>query len=909
VAALDPFPQSGEVFLGFELLSELGRGGMGRVFLARQQALSDRLVVLKVGRHLTRECQKLAKLQHPNIVPVYSFHQSGTVQILCMPYRGPLTLAHLVARLRTEDLQTFDGKALTTIIEECRRGREPSVTPDTPLLPRTKTHAVRPADHPSVQARDRAKRMFNGLRGLNYIDAVLTIIRQVTDGLRFAHAERIVHCDLKPANVLISDDGCPQLIDFGIAYDKSNFAAGQLQVGGTRPYMSPEQLTSFVSERLEYDERSDLYGVGVMLYELVTGELPFEPNFVSTPAAIESDCMNRFKPPPRPRSINPKVPRAVEAIIQKCLAPRVADRYQSALELREDLDRQLARQPLKYAPNPSRRELAMKWVTRNRSVMVAAGVAAVIGFTATGFAQQDARREQMMRARIKANAEEVLKWQAVSAAEPFAADLRDAEFYFGLADTEAGYRDRAWESAKRALNHYQAWDEVRWFDRFEYQALPPERLGAYRRQVAGLTLQLANSCAQQAIRSPGAAARAELLRRAFAWNQRAEVTHPAAESCRAVWLQRAFLTRLAGNPAGAEQFALRADALPRGGEDAFLEGRQLMAEGRLVAAQRVLREAVQADPRNFWATFHLAACAHRLGQDWDAAGAYDICVSHSPGFFGTHYNRAQVRFRMGRAAEAEADFDRAIEARPEWADVYFLRALTREAQQRYAEAVADLNRALELGYTPTSVYLVRSRVHTKLKDKPAADRDLAEGLKIEPTDERGWLARAQARLYTDPAAALGDYDKALELNPRSVSALQGRGHLLSRAGKNREAADALTRLIEINPESADAWSGRGVLHARLNDREAALRDATEALRLSERPATKYQVAGIYATTSRTKADDRREAFALLDAALRAGFGFEYLDKDRELDPIRTDPEFKTTVDAARAYRNTVKRAD
>src|SRR5262245_17691209 len=71
VAALDPFPQTGEQFQGFELLSELGRGGMGRVFLVRQQALAHRLVVLKVGRHLSRECQKLAKLQHPNIVPVY----------------------------------------------------------------------------------------------------------------------------------------------------------------------------------------------------------------------------------------------------------------------------------------------------------------------------------------------------------------------------------------------------------------------------------------------------------------------------------------------------------------------------------------------------------------------------------------------------------------------------------------------------------------------------------------------------------------------------------------------------------------------------------------------------------------------------------------------------------------------
>ena len=869
---------------------------MGRVFLARQRALAARLVVLKVGPHLSRECQKLAKLQHPNIVPVYSFHQEGTVQAVCMPYRGPLTLAHLVAKLRTEDLQTFDGKALTTMIEECRRGREPSVSAVTHAPPVGTVPP--PAIHPEVTARDKANQMFAGLRGLNYIDAILTIIRQVADGLRFAHGERIVHCDLKPANVLISDDGCPQLIDFGIAYDKANLAVEQFRVGGTRPYMSPEQLTSVASEHLEYDERSDLYGVGVILYELVTGELPFEPNFVSTPAAIESDCMNRFKPPQSPRSLNPNVPLAVEAIIAKCLSPAVANRYQSAKELHEDVDRQLARRPLRFAQNPSKRELAFKWATRNRLLLVAASLAIVIGSAAAGLSYRDARR-----------AEQSMLLEAMAAAEPFTADLREAGFYFGAADTDPAYRDRAWESARRALGHYRAWDDEMWFNHPGFQALPSDRLSTYRQQAAGLMLLLANSQAQQAIRVPAGSSRSDLLRQASLWNRRAEMTCPNPERHRAVWLQRAFLARLAGSPVEAEQFVQKTAAIPRAANDAVPEGRQLMAEGRLVAAQRMFKETVEADPRNFWALFYHSACAQRLGQDWEAAAGYNTFISLQPRFFGTHYNRGQVRARLGRFVDAEADFDRVIEISPEWADAFFFRALTREAQKRYPDAVADLNRALELGFTPTSVYLVRSRVFARMEDKAAANRDRAEGLKIEPTDERGWLARAQAKLMDDTAGALSDYDKALELNPQSVTALQGRGHLLSRSGKNKEAVEALSRIIEINQDSPDAWSGRGVLHARLNDREAALGDAREALRLTEGPKTKYQVAGIYSMTSQGQPDDRREAFAMLDAALRAGFGFEYLDKDRELDPIRKDPEFKKTVDAARAYRNSLKKVD
>jgi tetratricopeptide (TPR) repeat protein len=439
--------------------------------------------------------------------------------------------------------------------------------------------------------------------------------------------------------------------------------------------------------------------------------------------------------------------------------------------------------------------------------------------------------------------------------------------------------------------------------------LPDDRLATYREQAAALMLLMANSQAQQAARLANDPARSDLLAQAAHWNRRAEITHPAGEQCRTIWAQRSFLARLNGDRVEADRFAQKAAGITLGAQDALLEGRRLMGEGRLAAAKEMLMLSTQSNPRQFWAWFHLGACRALLGQDGEAAAAYDICVSLEPGFFGTYFNRGQARLRLGQCADAESDFGRAIELQSEWADPYLLRALSREAQQNFPEAIADLNRALELGYTPTSVYLVRSRVHGRMKDKSASERDLAEGLKSVPTDERGWMARAQARLFSDPAAALADYDKAISLNPRCIPALQGRAHLLSRAGKNKEAVAALSKIIEINPDSADAWSGRGVLNARLNDRDAALADAREALRLTERPSTRYQVAGIYALTSRTQPDDRREALALLDGALRAGFGFEYLDKDRELDPIRKDADFQRTVDAARAYRNSLVKTD
>lgn len=879
-----PYPAVGEHFQGFEILSELGRGAMGRVFLARQQSPTERVVVLKMGHHLSAECQKLAKLQHPNVVPVYSFHEFDEMQAVCMPYRGPLTLGHLVARLRSERFQTLDGRALTTMIEECRKDRRQTVAtaslggtdPGTPAA-----DVVLPdADVPP----------FPGLRGLSFVDAALTLIRQVVDGLRAAHAEKIVHSDLKPANVLIADDGCAQLIDFGVAFDPKDRAGDQVRLGGTRPYMSPEQLQSFLAGALEHDERSDLYAAGALLYELLTGRLPFPSAAEATPEDIRKERDYRFQPPKSPRAVNPQVPAAVASIIDKCLAPRAADRYQTAADLLDDLDRQLARRPLKFAANVSPRELVTKFVTRNRILLAAVGFLGTAGAVGAGFWQRDAQRT-----------DEIRRLELISAAEPFAKDVEEAEFTFALADNDPAQRERAWYLARRALNRFGAWDNPTWFEGDTFKKLTAERQEGVRRRVAGVLLVLANAQAQQATRHAGDD-RADLLADAAEWNRRAEL----AADGRAVWVQRAFLARLGGDAEAAAKYATHAETFPGDAAAAVLEGRQLMTEGHTHAAVKTFDAAVKADPKQFWAVFFAASCRQALGQYTDALAGYDVCAALRPGFFGTEFNRGLSRLRMGHVEQAEAAFGKALDARPGWADAHFHRAIAREGRKAYAAAIDDLNAALRLGYTPTAVYLVRSRVAGLAGDAAGAKADFAEAVQTVPTDERGWLVRAQAQLHRNPDAALADYDAALALNPSLAPALHGKAYILGLAQRNAEALPVLTRMIELAPDSADAWGGRGVAKARLNDRDGALADGRAALRLSNGPVTRYQVAGIYALTSRTHPEDRREALSLLDGALRDGFGFDLLDKDPELDPLRHDAEFQRTVDAARKYRAALK---
>jgi tetratricopeptide (TPR) repeat protein len=195
---------------------------------------------------------------------------------------------------------------------------------------------------------------------------------------------------------------------------------------------------------------------------------------------------------------------------------------------------------------------------------------------------------------------------------------------------------------------------------------------------------------------------------------------------------------------------------------------------------------------------------------------------------------------------------------------------------------------------------MRAIVRDRLGDKAGAAADRAAGLRERPTDDLSWVARGMARLATDLQAALADFEEALKLDPRSQSALQNKAHVLGKLGRTEEAVKALDTAVALYPDFVPARSGRGVLLARLGQRDAALRDAREALRRDTKPTTLYQAAGVYALTSQQAPDDRREAFRLLAAALRQGFGFDLLAIDRDLDPVRADPEFNELVAAAKA---------
>jgi tetratricopeptide (TPR) repeat protein len=228
------------------------------------------------------------------------------------------------------------------------------------------------------------------------------------------------------------------------------------------------------------------------------------------------------------------------------------------------------------------------------------------------------------------------------------------------------------------------------------------------------------------------------------------------------------------------------------------------------------------------------------------------------------------------------------------------RAMAKEGRRDLPRAIDDLTAAWAAGGAPTRVYFIRARLRDESGDAAGAAADRAEGLRQTPADELSWVARAEARLAREPAAALADVEEALRINPTSMHGLQLKAHILAeRQNKPDEAIRVLDRAVEAYPESARAVAGRGVLLARAGRRVEAIRDAEVALARDARAPNLYQVGCIYALVAKADAAHKAKAFELVWAALRTGFGLDIVDTDTDLDPIRVEPEFRRLVSAAR----------
>jgi serine/threonine protein kinase len=314
--------QVGDRVDDFDLLTLLGEGAFAKVFLARQRSL-QRLVALKVSADRGVEPQTLAQLDHPHIVRVYDQRllPHRRLRLLYMPYLAGGTLLSALEHLRTVPLARRSGRTLVEAIDRVleRRGELP------------------PGEAPLRQR----------LAGMTWPRAVAWLGARLADALHYAHSQGVLHRDIKPANVLLAADGSPRLADFNVGYcSKLEGASPRAFFGGSLVYMSPEQIEAYnpahdrTAESL--DARSDIYSLGVTLWELLTGERPFGVERVAgNVSAALAELTRRRRaglPPGAADAVPPDCPPGLERALRRCLDPDPAGRFPDAAALAAALE-------------------------------------------------------------------------------------------------------------------------------------------------------------------------------------------------------------------------------------------------------------------------------------------------------------------------------------------------------------------------------------------------------------------------------------------------------------------------------------------------------------------------------------------------------------------------------------------
>jgi serine/threonine protein kinase/Flp pilus assembly protein TadD len=410
----------------YRLVREIGRGGMGIVYEARQLSLG-RTVALKLlpfaalldQKQISRfqnEAQAAAGLHHPHIVSVFAVGCERGVHYYSMQFIDGQSLDHVIEDLRQDPANHAPGSASTQ-------------KPNAP-------HVAAVAGTNPIGG---SLSTVRSVRTRNYVRAAVELIMQAADALHYAHECGVVHRDIKPSNLLLDRHGKLWVTDFGLARCEVGpelTATGD--VLGTLRYMSPEQATG---KPQLIDHRTDVYSLGVTLFELLTLRPAFEGN-------ERADILRRIREDTVPslRSLNPAVPYDLETIVLKATAKSRDDCYSSAAEFREDLRRFLAGEPAR-ARRATLADRGVKWIVRHKRVAAAAICALLILLTgvSSALALLAAKQAETDRALVRARAhfaevQEVVdrfgagvseKLREVPGAEPVRGELlRDTLVYY-----------------------------------------------------------------------------------------------------------------------------------------------------------------------------------------------------------------------------------------------------------------------------------------------------------------------------------------------------------------------------------------------------------------------------------------------------------------------------------------------
>lgn len=670
-------PDVGDTLENCLLIAELGSGTSGRAFLAQQPSLAGRLVVLKVSNLLNGEEINLARLQHTNIMPLYwaSTAAEHGLHVLAMPYLGRTTLAGLLSGMEEFPRGMWNGQIVFDVLQ--------AEQAEMPAQIAVQGHSVEVLTHSS------------------WIEFVTRLGHILAEALAYAHQRGLLHLDLKPANILITPDGHPILLDLDVA--RQPIPAGTTSVpwlGGTEYFMSPEQRAAMIAVTLrqpiacDVDGRSDLYSLGLVLYHALGGVCDAQnmPN------------LNTLM------SLNADISQGLVEILARCLAQNPKHRYPDCNALAEDLDRHLHDLPLRGVRN----SLSEKWRKWRRRRPFALHVALLfVGFCtaagAAGFTFQQANEERRRNAEIALTdgQEWQRKGQFEAAVRRYLVGKELAEQTFG-AKLLQSQLERRLSQAQRQQKAGELANVVHLMRFYALQEHLPRRLqhvleASSRNAWADRGLLIDHSAGRLELAAERNI-RAHLQELVLLWSdlqvRLAPATHtePIRREVQKVLKEAEQLfgpslalglaqEKYAGIPPARHQ--------PEAAWEFCTLARFALDRNDLANAARFIQEAIQQEPFGFAANFYLGVCMMRLKKFDQALQAFSFCVGQDP-FAECILLRGQAQAALGVTDRALSDFSRAIEMKPSLALAYHHRSSLYQSLGRLEEAAKDSQLAKKL---------------------------------------------------------------------------------------------------------------------------------------------------------------------------------------------------------------------
>jgi tetratricopeptide (TPR) repeat protein len=642
----------------------------------------------------------------------------------------------------------------------------------------------------------------------------------------YAHAHRVIHRDLKPSNVMLGNFGETVVLDWGLAklkgereerakdslpdLERASDGGVRTMAGaamGTPSYMPPEQARGAVEE---IDERSDVFALGAILYELITGRTPHvgETGYEILKKVLEEPIVP-------PLEVEPRAPRELAAIAQRALQAERDDRYPDAAALARDVQAFLTGE-IVGAHRYRWHERFRRWVQRRRWALVAS-VLVVAAASGSLVYRQRVLREAAVAAE-RTRAENV---------------LREVDRILAESETAASDRVSLDSRVFRLVSLREPATEERLISRLADPA------SAVRRVTArALGAMQSKNAVQPLIARLGPDVESDqdtmidvIVALGMIGDERAE--EPVAAALKrqgpnsTVWKATEIAYRMiplpeipAGTDLGAKEWVTR--------------GLAQLRKRNIRAAIEHFDRAIERDPTLASAYNNRAIARRRVGDDVGALGDFQKALERDPSAAETQYNLALVKLSLGQHRSALGDLDRVVQAGKLGAQALRARAQTRGLIGELDAALADITLARKLEPKNPQNETAEADLFWERDEWDKAIASTYRALELNPNHTYALLLRSAARRQKgDLDGSLADLEKAVSLEPWSLDARAGRASLFLSRGDRDAARKDLDFLVESQPADPLAWAFRAVyFHAEVGDWKSAEADLTKAVSLA-----------------------------------------------------------------------------